>query len=177
MLKTSGEVWGLLKGIKFHNVFKEMMQIAVAFDQNYLNQFYALVTSILVNNRKHKIHFHLISSGIDSEKNNKLSGYIKSFNGAVTFYNIDHTIVNKLGQQGDWSEAVYYRLYFPLIIPSNIEKLLYLDSDTVVVNDLFDIFDMDLNGCPLGAVYDNFVKSQPRIGIHKEGSILILEFC
>jgi len=143
--------------------------IAIAFDQNYLNQFHALLTSILLNNKKNNIYFHLIAVGLTKEEFDAIDRVIQNYHCSVFFYDIDLAKTNGLVMAGEWTNAVYFRLFFPLIIPATIERLLYLDTDTIVLNDLSEFFDLDLENYPVGAVYDNYVKTQPLIGLEKEG--------
>ncbi|MBR5575107.1 MAG: glycosyltransferase family 8 protein [Alphaproteobacteria bacterium] len=52
-----------------------------------------------------------------------------------------------------WSPVIFYRLFAHRIFPG-VEKMLYLDSDTLVYADVSDLFDLDLTGYALGGVRD-----------------------
>jgi lipopolysaccharide biosynthesis glycosyltransferase len=43
------------------------------------------------------------------------------------------------------SLATYYRLFIPEIIPKDVEKLLYLDSDMVILGDLNPLWEMNID--------------------------------
>ncbi len=52
-----------------------------------------------------------------------------------------------------WSPVVFYRLFSWQMFP-NVDKMLYLDSDTFVMTDLTDLYNTDLSGYVLAAVMD-----------------------
>ena len=144
--------------------------IAIAFDQNYLHPIYALVTSILRHNAGSKLHFHAIATGISVHEKEKLRNYIELTGGKLSFYDVNEELVRKFVLTNNkWSPAVYYRLFFPLLISEDIRRLLYLDSDTIVINDLYELYTLDLGHHPVAAVYDNYVKVQPLLSIHEPG--------
>ncbi|MFD2251780.1 lipopolysaccharide biosynthesis glycosyltransferase [Pseudochelatococcus lubricantis] len=53
------------------------------------------------------------------------------------------------------TDAAYRRLLLPFVLPAHYERILYLDSDTLVVRPgLGRVFDLDLGGCPFAAALD-----------------------
>ena len=54
---------------------------------------------------------------------------------------------------GYLSESTYYRLFLPYLIP-NEEKVLYLDCDIVVLEDVAHLFDIDIKDNAIGGVLD-----------------------
>lgn len=52
-----------------------------------------------------------------------------------------------------WSPVIFYRLFAHRIFP-NLDKILYLDSDTLVQKDLSELYRTDLSGYAIGAVRD-----------------------
>jgi lipopolysaccharide biosynthesis glycosyltransferase/glycosyltransferase involved in cell wall biosynthesis len=58
----------------------------------------------------------------------------------------------------NYNQYTYYRLYF-LSLMKNYEKVLYLDSDTLVNADVASLYDTNLNGYDLAATYDVIVTS------------------
>jgi len=55
-----------------------------------------------------------------------------------------------------YSEAIFYRILIPGLFP-DIEKAVYLDSDTVACRDVADLYDTELDGYLLAAVTDETV--------------------
>lgn len=147
----------------------QKIHIGIAFDKNYINQFGALVESIYHTNTENKLHFHVITPDLTNQQKKSISNYIEKHNNKINFYDIDFSLVKGFTLKGNWTSAVYYRLFFPILLKEKCNKLLYLDSDTIVVNSLQPFFDIDLGKYPVAAVPDNYVKTQPLLGIEKEG--------
>ena len=52
-----------------------------------------------------------------------------------------------------WSPVIFYRLFAHRVFP-NVDKMLYMDSDTLVQSDLSELFNTDVSNYVLGAVRD-----------------------
>ena len=146
-----------------------VIHLAMAFDQNYLTPFYALLTSVFSHHRRGQVHIHVIAPYVTPDEKDQLITYVRNANASISFYAIDEAFVKKFVVINKWTSAVYYRLFFPLLVPQGIERLLYLDSDIIVINNLSELYQTDLENFPLGAVYDIYVKNQPLLNIHEEG--------
>ena len=149
--------------------FDEMIHIAIAFDQNYLKQFYALITSVVTNNKKNKLHFHFISTGITEDEKKTITQYLSSHDSTITWYEVDEKTVGKFVLTSKWTSAAYYRLYFPFLVPAEVKRLLYIDTDALVLKDLQELYRQPLGSLPVGAVYDCYVGRAPQLGINTEG--------
>ena len=145
------------------------IHLAIAFDRNYLRPFYALLESMFAHNNGESIHIHAIATEVDDKAIKAIEQYVAARAGKITFYQIADERVKHFVTMSTWTKAVYYRLYFPLLVPPTVKRLLYLDTDTVVVSNLSALFNASLDGKPVGAVDDNYVSVQPLIGISTPG--------
>lgn len=59
-----------------------------------------------------------------------------------------------------WSPVIFYRLFASQIFP-NVDKMLYLDSDTLVCADLTELFNTDISNYAMGAVRDMAPTEDP----------------
>jgi lipopolysaccharide biosynthesis glycosyltransferase len=143
--------------------------LGIAFDQNYLDQFYALITSVFRSNQGVPITIHAIATGIPAADQARVEAYVQAHQSTINFYQIDQKLVSRFVLGSKWTAAVYYRLFFPFLVPENVEQLLYIDTDTLVVGSLREFEQIELGLHPVAAVYDNWVKTQPLIGITEEG--------
>lgn len=145
------------------------MHLAIAFDQNYVTAFYALITSIIQTNRGESITIHAIVSGLTDVEKQRISKYLTDNKFEINYYALEDSKVSGFTLAGNWTAAVYYRLFFPLLVPDSVERLLYLDTDTLVLNRLSSLFIQDLDDFPVAAVYDNYVKTAPHLDITAPG--------
>jgi lipopolysaccharide biosynthesis glycosyltransferase len=65
--------------------------------------------------------------------------------------------------------ATYFRLFFATLIPKNIDRLIYIDIDTVVVGELFTLSQLDTGAHPIAAVSDDWMSLREELGIYQKG--------
>ena len=61
-----------------------------------------------------------------------------------------------------WSRAIYYRLILPDLLP-DLEKIIYLDSDLLVLRDLSELFDTPFDGASCMAVVTKVSHDHTRL--------------
>lgn len=144
------------------------LHIAFSFDQHYTNQAFTFLESV-IDNHQIPITFHsIIDSGVSEKVKPQLEKRIQKAGHELKTYEISGELVKQYVTSGTWSHAVYYKLFFPVVLDPSIQKFVFLDVDAVVLKPLTELFAMDLSDFPLAAVYDNYVKIQPLIGITAE---------
>ena len=97
-----------------------------------------------------------------SEKNqNRIKwGARKHSNISIRFIRVCEYFDNeKLFVDQHLSVETYYRLIIPEIMPA-YHKILYLDCDMVTDHDVAELYDIELNGCIIGAAKDIDVAGQ-----------------
>ena len=145
------------------------LHLALAFDDKYVVPFYVLISSIFMNNKDKKIVIHVIVSGVTNEEKEGIVAYAARSNSEIIFYDIDIEYVGRLvlpdNEDNYLTGAIYYRLFFPFLVPAEVERLLYIDVDTLVVGGLAELFNVNLNGKPVGAVIDTDMPARIDLGI------------
>ncbi len=147
------------------------IDIVMSFDDAYVQHSAAAMASILLNcDASSRFRFHILDGGISTIKKAKLMKLKKLRDFEIKFYDMT---------KYDWSmfpdnhihtsEAAYYRLRIPEILPRNITKVLYLDGDIIVEQDLKELWNTDLLDFVLGAVEDvNGVNFGIRLNLSKK---------
>ena len=147
------------------------LHIALAFDQNFITPFYVLVTSIFINNKTSHISFHVIAEDLTEDEKKSIVSFINLNNSDIHFYTLDKRVVRQFTLPGadHISAATFYRLYFSQLLPGTITKLLYLDTDIIVIGDLVKLYSTPLTDHVLAAVADAQIVCRPEIGIENPG--------
>ena len=76
---------------------------------------------------------------------------------SVRFFDVSKYITGRdffVENRKNFTEEAYYRLLIPWILDNEYEKALYLDSDMIVLGDIYDIFKNDLGENQIAAVRD-----------------------
>lgn len=145
------------------------IHLGIAIDQNYVTLFYVLLTSVFANNKQNKITVHIIATGVNAEERNRMTQFINENNGEIIFYDFDSRQASDLYLKKHLTVATYYRLYLPALVPETIEKLLYLDTDIVVIGDLLPLYNTDMKGLPAAAVNYPDAVAKPELNVHTPG--------
>lgn len=144
------------------------IHIAVGFDRNYYNPFCALAESIKRHHQGVKVTIHAIAPGLSADLRQKITDYLQQ-SIQVCFYEINEELAGRFVLRGEWTMAVYFKLFLPLLLRGKVNRFIYLDTDIIINNSLLPLFNTDFGDFPVAAVYDNYVKSQPLIGLNEEG--------
>lgn len=150
------------------------MDIVACTDKNYVMPTGVMMYSVCCNNADVDVVFHIISSGVEVEGKEKLIKTIKPFkNKSVIFYD-----GNKLATSGfplmkncSYPISAFYRLFIAELLPTELEKVLYLDVDLIVRQSLLPLWNVNLEDHPIAAAPDwNIERSDfsERLGYPKE---------
>lgn len=139
----------------------ETIHIAMAFDDNYARHCGVTIASILQNNAENEICFHLLTMGVPDNNKEKLQSITNKRGARICFYDIDEGLVkdmpnNLLGSK--ITMATYCRLFIADMLPTDIDKVLYLDCDLVVRHNLRELWDTDISDVGIAGVTDRGVQ-------------------
>lgn len=133
------------------------MNIAFCIDENYISQVFVTINSILKNSKLKQpvIHFLMSNNMRLGDFERKLNEFfpIKLFNYSV--HAIDNSIFVNAKTDPHMSHATYYKFLIPDLVDE--DKVLYLDSDVLILSSLDDLFEIDLNDVFLAASKDYWV--------------------
>lgn len=129
------------------------INIAMATDNNYAYPTIVSMTSIL-ENKKHntKIDFYIMLSGDFNEdiKTKIMSLQDKYSNCRITLVDMKDKFKG-LHTSAHITTAAYYRLSLASLFP-NLDKILYLDTDILVIKDLSELYNYNLDNYYLAGV-------------------------
>lgn len=134
------------------------LTIVVATDSHYAVLGGALIKSIEATIRPNqKVEMYVIDDGI---MNSQKERFIKSANPEITtlhFRPIKEVVPKGVELPIDKTSypiSIYMRLFIPDIVPSDVEKALFMDVDMIVEHDITTLFETDLGDNIVGAVRD-----------------------
>ena len=136
------------------------IHIAYALNDNYAEMTCVSMCSVLENRKNAEIVFHLFAEDISRENTEKLNNLcIEQEKSSVIFHDIsidgELFVTTKYDGYGspNLTKETYVRVLMPDLLPE-LERLLYLDCDTIVVGDLAQLWETDLEGEFVGMVPD-----------------------
>lgn len=126
--------------------------VVCATDENYAIPTMTMIKSIECNT-KEKINIVILDGGMtENTKKRFVNNFMDSLIDII-MYTIDNSILPNLKTSERMPIVTYYRLLIPDIL-YQFEKVLYLDSDIIVLGDISNLFRIDLGDKALGAVHE-----------------------
>lgn len=133
------------------------MHIILATDDNFVQHCCVTMTSVMENNNH--VSFHIFTEGLGDKNEQILKDQAKKYNCDVHFCLIDSETAKlfPMPPEGGMhiSIATYYRLFAEIVLPETVDKAIYMDCDMVVRKSFEDLWNIDLTGYALGAVFQN----------------------
>lgn len=132
------------------------MHVAFGFDRNYTMPTGMVMLSICINTPG-PICFHALTApDVTDDSRQLLEDMVGSYGNRIVFYTIDPTLLKGVHLNPRYTLCAYNRLLIPDILPSDIKKIIYLDSDTITVDSLQTLWDIELaDDEPLGLCCDS----------------------
>ena len=148
------------------------MNILYTLNDKFVPQVSASICSICENNKDiEEINFYLISKEITDENKAKLQDFIKSYGRNVTIKELGD-IKQYFDFEFDttgWNPIVLARLILDKFLDESIDKVLYIDGDTIVRGSLKELWHTDLGDNILAASIEPTVDSKRKenLGLDK----------
>ena len=139
---------------------EEKINICMSFDDNYLAPALTAIVSLLKKTNS-VIRFYILCDDQLSSNSRELICLNAGNRNEVQFIDVDAKILKKFPLNREYiSINTYYRLLIQNLIPVN--KIIYLDADIIVCDDLVNLWNEDLHGKCMGGVLDEGGITQAR---------------
>ena len=134
------------------------ISIVVASDNFFAIMIAALLKSIDVNHKTNEhIDFYIIDDGISAKFKNQLELVADPSRITLKWFKSKEIIPKDIVIPMDKSSfpiTVFLRIFIPYMIDQHAEKVIYLDVDTIVQDDISNLWNISLGDFTIGAVQD-----------------------
>lgn len=147
-----------------------MIHIACNIDSNYVKYCAVTLVSIFENNRQQKVSVHIIANDLSETDCKTLTDIVLNYGNSVFFYKPDMNLLKGFTIKrfsNRISLATYYRCLLSDMLPTDIDKVLYLDCDIVVLGDITPFWETPLDNLGVAAVEDIGCNEATRYDILK----------
>ncbi len=123
------------------------MNLLITIDENYLFPCKIMLHSFFASNpNEHDVSVYLLHSNLSSNKLNELQQCCANYKMEFIPIKVDPVLFENAPSNRRYPKEMYYRLLSPLILPRELERVLYLDPDILIINSLKPLWDMNLCG-------------------------------
>ena len=120
------------------------LNILLAINKQYKQQAIVLIYSILKSNKNDNINIYILHRSLDISDEEEIKNKINDTRCNINFIKLDISKLEKLPvYQKRYPLEIYFRLYAVNYLPDTVERILYLDADTLVINSLHNLYTMD----------------------------------
>lgn len=162
------------------------MNILYQSDNTYACQLGVSLTSLLMNNTESiELNIFILDAGISNNNKRRITETCNIYNRECYFLDCKD-LLSKLEalQMSPYRDslATFLKLFVREKLPKSIQKILYIDCDTIIVGNLQDLFDIDLEDYPLAMCPDLMAyRHKQTIGFSKSmtyynGGVILYNF-
>lgn len=148
-----------------------VLNVLYQFNDNYAQYAAVSMTSLLENNKEYNVRIYVFEENVSLQSQEKIKKIADRYNSELFFVNTDFIIsyMKHLGiPKYRSSYATNLKIFFNSALSADIGRILYIDSDTLVVGKLYDLFNTDMQGQPVGMVLDSLGDCHAKlIGLSK----------
>jgi len=133
------------------------IHVAVACDENYVMPLAAMLVSLVAQlDSQRELVIHVLGTDLSQDAWRKLQASIPERRIRWNCIELQSSLLMDQGFAArpyeHISSVCFFRLLLPELLPSDLDKVLYLDSDMIVCRDIADLWCTDIQDVPLAAV-------------------------
>ncbi|MBO1308631.1 glycosyltransferase family 8 protein [Enterococcus sp. 669A] len=152
---------------------KNVIPVVTASDENYAPYLSVMLCSLLDHVSKDvSLNIYVIDDEISESSKEKLEETVQnnSKQATIQYLTVDGQIYEDFLVSDHITTTAYYRISLPKILKKyEYQKVLYIDADTLILDDVAKLYQADLQGKTIGAVIDpGQTKALERLGIDSE---------
>lgn len=154
------------------------LSIFYACDDAFVKYTIVSLSSMIKNaSKEYNYNVYILNTNISNNMKNKLKE-LENNNFKIEFVDVTDylkSIADKLPIRDYYSKTTYYRLFIAEMF-HDIDKALYIDSDTIVQGDISEIFKTDISNYYVGACHEQAMVQVDGYGTYVEKVIGISRF-
>lgn len=137
----------------------EPLSIVFSADANFSVPFGIAVHSLLAHAAPgRQFNIHVLDGGVREDVKGVVSTWRNNYDFTICYHDLRERFLLCGGGSGHFTSAMYYRFLIPELLPEDVHRALYVDSDVMFMQDCGELFECDLEGRCLGAVEDIYLS-------------------
>lgn len=152
------------------------MNILFTVNREYMEHVIDCTRSIIRFPSDDGYNIYILHSDLQEQDQSYFTTQIESRNTTVYFQFVEPSLFASFPESDRYPRLIYYRIFAASLLPSDLDRILYLDGDTIVINPLDELYKMDFEGnyflaCTHVKKFLNKVN-QYRLGMEEESTYI-----
>ena len=134
----------------------QQYNILCATDDNYVPYCGIMLTSLFENNKEHNFCIYILVEQLSNKSKSEFATLAKKYSQKIEIITVDSKRLKDCPiRTGDHVSIVtYYRLLAPILLPSDVDKILYLDCDMIINGNISTLYNEDIKEHPIAMSKD-----------------------
>lgn len=157
---------------------KREIPVFFAVDDSYCPFLAVALQSLTDNSSEENTYFiKVLNTDISAENKRRLARYERK-NIDIEFVDLNYYIKrvkDKLYTRDYYSKTTYFRLFIPNLYPQ-YDKVLYLDSDIVILDDIAELYNLDMGDDLVAAAPDDVIQFNEVFQVYAEKVVGVADY-
>jgi lipopolysaccharide biosynthesis glycosyltransferase len=120
---------------------KPVANVACTIDESYAQHCGVMLCSLFRNNAGVDFRIFVISDGLSDDAQQKLRSVAASHGQRLEIVPVDPGVLDGAPVSDHVSLATYFRILIPRVLPDDVDRVLFLDSDVIVRGSLAELYE------------------------------------
>lgn len=141
-----------------------MLNLLVTLNRGYMGPLCTMLRSLAKTNSSECINLYVAHSSLEPPDFTQIKEALGTSDSEVYPIRIDEKLFRQAPTKKRISKETYYRIFAPFYLPRSVDRILYIDPDTVILNSLRSFYSADFGGnLIIGAKhFDGFIDKWNR---------------
>lgn len=118
-----------------------------------------MLQSLFINHPDERFHIYLMHASLTTEELADIHRFIAANGHVLVTVTVEKDHFDEAPVVKHYAKEMYYRLLAYKFLPSDLDKILYLDPDILIINDIRRLYDLDLSGYLYAAAYHDRIST------------------
>ena len=132
------------------------MNVAISLNEKFTRYGYVMLSSLFCQHENDEMKVFVLHRELSEQRKDEYKKLADNYrNKEVIFLEVTkEEFSNALPSTEKWPVEIYYRLLLPFLLPKE-ERILYLDTDIIVREPLYELYELPFDGKLLWGAIDN----------------------
>jgi lipopolysaccharide biosynthesis glycosyltransferase len=135
----------------------QRIDIALGFDERYAPHAAAVMASVVRTAPGAQLRFVALHSGVDGSLRSRIEDVAPR--AEFAWVAVEDNDLPPFAERGHFNQSILYRIGLEKLAPADCRRVIYLDSDTIVLGDVRELWGVDLGEYAIGAVVDRYIDA------------------
>lgn len=141
-----------------------MMNLLVTLDSGYIYPLCTMLRSLADTNPGECINLYVAHSSLTKQDFSQIKNAVSHSDTEIYSIRVDDSLFKNAPTKSRITKETYYRIFAPLYLPRSVDRILYIDPDTIILNSLHSFYSADFgDNLIIGAKhFDGFIDGWNR---------------